>query len=96
MNTALMLCASFLRRGSCPPISYPSHLTSLLRSASLWRPLGGASLLVDGHAFLFWIVDQAFDDDYTQWAGGYQRCVSRVGRLCRVRTGSIDRCMPGL
>jgi hypothetical protein len=40
--------------------------------------LGGASLLVDGHAFLFWVLDQAFDDDYTQWAGGYQRCVMHV------------------
>lgn len=82
MNKALMLCASFLRRcGSSPLISCLIHLTSLLRSASLWRPLGGASLLVDGHAFLFWVVDQALDDDYTQWAGGYQRCVRQGG--CR-------------
>lgn len=63
------------------PHTLPTSLS--LCPASLWRPLAGTSLLVDGHALLFWIVDQAFDDDYTQWAGGYQRCVPACQRWLR-------------
>lgn len=56
-------------------IPHPLPTSLSLCPASLWRPLAGTSLLVDGNSLIFWIADQAFDDHYTQWAGGYQRCV---------------------
>jgi hypothetical protein len=51
------------------------HPHTLYISISLYHtaePLSGTSLLVDGNAFFFWVMDSAFKKDYAQWMGGYQ------------------------
>jgi hypothetical protein len=46
-----------------------------------WRSLRGACLIADGHSVAHWIAEEALEEDYVAWAGGFERWLHVRGRV---------------